>query len=220
MFKLLRQADRLDAACFMALLSFFCFGVSIFRRFYAGTWGFFFLNWNLFLAFVPWALTSLSFIRPGIQKSIIGVLLLLLFWLLFFPNAPYIITDLFYLRVIRNMPVWFDTLMILSYAWTGMLFGFLSLWDIERILGNKLPRPLVTVISTFLLFVGSFGIYMGRFLRWNSWDFFTRTSEVLTDIGNRFANPFAHQTTWGVTLFMGAFLNIAYWSFRLTRRRV
>ncbi|MDR1306704.1 MAG: DUF1361 domain-containing protein [Treponema sp.] len=215
----LREAERLDETVFMAILSLFCFGASVFRWIYTGTRGFFFLNWNLFLAFVPWALTSLSFIKPKIQRSVIGVMALLIFWLLFFPNAPYIITDLFHLRVIRTMPVWYDTLMILSYAWAGLLFGFLSLWDIERILVRRLPRPLVTGVSGFLLFVGSFGIYIGRYLRWNTWDIFTRTSEVLTDIGDRFVNPFAHQTTWGVTLFLGIFLNIVYWSFRLIKRR-
>ena len=216
----LRDTDRIDETAFMLLLSVFCICTSLFRRLFSGYWSFFFLNWNLFLAFIPWALTSISFIKPKIQQSIFGIVILLVFWLLFFPNAPYIITDLFHLRVIRGMPVWYDTLMILSYAWTGLLFGFLSLWDIEQILGRKLPKPVVTVLSGFLLFVGSFGIYMGRYLRWNTWDFFTRTSEVLTDIGDRFTNPFEHMTTWGVTLFMGIFLNIVYWSFRLVKKRL
>ena len=216
----LRNAGRLDETAFMSLLSVFCFCTTVIRRFYTGYWGFIFLNWNLFLAFVPWALTSISFIKPKIQQSFLSIAILLIFWLLFFPNAPYIITDLFYLRAVQNMPVWYDTLMFLSYAWAGMLYGFLSLWDIERILGRKLPKPLVTVLSGFLLFVGSFGIYIGRYLRWNTWDLFTRTSEILTDIGDRFANPFEHLTTWGVTLFMGVFLNIVYWSFRLVKKRL
>ena len=220
MFKWLRDAGRTSETIFMFTLSLFCIGTFLFRRFYSGNWSFFFLNWNLFLAFVPWALTSISFINPKIQKSILSISLLLVFWLIFFPNAPYIITDLFHLRVIKNMPVWYDTLMILSYAWTGMLFGFLSLWDIEQILERKLPVALVTCISVFLLFVGSFGIYIGRFLRWNTWDIFTRTSEVLTDISDRFTSPFEHLTTWGVTLFMGIFLNIVYWSFKLVKRRL
>jgi len=220
MFKWLKDADRTDETLFMIILSLFCFCTSLFRRFYSGTWSFFFLNWNLFLAFVPWALTSISFIKPKIQSSVPGVVLLLVFWLIFFPNAPYIITDLFHLRVIKNMPIWFDTLMILSYAWTGMLFGFLSLLDIEEILKRKLHRALVSCISVFLLFVGSFGIYLGRYLRWNTLDLFTRTSEVLTDINERFVNPFEHLTTWGVTLFMGIFLNIVYWSFRLVKKRL
>ena len=220
MFKWLKEADRAEETLFMLILSLFCLFTSLFRRFYSGHWSFFFLNWNLFLAFIPWALTSISFIKPKIQSSVIGIAVLLIFWLVFFPNAPYIITDLFHLRVIKNMPIWYDTMMILSYAWTGLLFGFLSLWDIERILGRNLPRKLVTCISGFLLFVGSFGIYIGRFLRWNTWDLFTRTTEVLNDIGDRFVNPFDHLTTWGVTIFIGIFLNIAYWSFRLAKRRL
>jgi uncharacterized membrane protein len=220
MVKWLKDTGRTEETVFMIVLSFFCVGSFLFRRFYSGNWSYFFLNWNLFLAFVPWALTSISFIKPKIQSSVIGITVLLVFWLLFFPNAPYILTDLFHLRVIRNMPVWYDTLMILSYAWTGMLFGFLSLWDIEFILRRKLPKPLVSCISSFLLFVGSFGIYIGRYLRYNTWDLFTRTSEVITDIGDRFANPFDHPTTWGVTLFMGIFLNIVYWSFRLVKKRL
>jgi len=218
--KRVKDKERTSETVFMAVLSLFCIGTSIFRRLYSGNWSFFFLNWNLFLAFVPWALTSISFIRPKIQSSVFSIAILLIFWLLFFPNAPYIITDLFHLRVIKNMPVWYDTLMILSYAWTGMLFGFLSLWDIEYILSRKLPKPLVTCFSVFLLFVGSFGIYIGRYLRWNTWDLFTRTTEVLTDIGDRITNPFQHLTTWGVTIFMGIFLNIVYWSFRLVKKRL
>jgi uncharacterized membrane protein len=219
MIKLLKETNRLRETFFMLVLSLFCFGVSLFRSFYSGTRGFLFLNWNLFLAFVPWALTSVSFLKPAIQKSKIAVGFLLVFWILFFPNAPYLITDLFHLRIIRTMPVWYDTLMILSYAWTGLLYGFLSLWDMERILARKLPRPVITIFSTVLLFVGSFGIYMGRFLRWNSWDLFTRTPEILVDIGDRIVNPFEHQTAWGVTLFLGIFLNVVYWSFRLVKGR-
>ncbi|MDR0448256.1 MAG: DUF1361 domain-containing protein [Treponema sp.] len=221
MIKTLRDTDRLDETAFMAILSLFCLCTTIIRRLYLGTWDFFVtLNWNLFLAFVPWALTSISFIKPKIQHSILSIAALLIFWLLFFPNAPYIVTNLFYLRLKRSMPIWYDTLMILSYVWTGLLFGFFSLWDIERILGRKLPAPVVTFFSGFLLFVGSFGIYIGRYLRYNTWDLFTRTSEVLTDIGDRITNPFEHQTTWGVTFFMGIFLNIVYWSFRLVKKRL
>jgi len=220
MIKWLKDSDKTGEMFFMLALSLFCVGSSLFRRFYSGNWSYFFLNWNLFLAFVPWALTTISFIRPKIQSSVPGIAVLLIFWFLFFPNAPYIITDLFHLRVIQNMPVWYDTLMVLSYAWTGMLFGFLSLLDIEEILKRKLPRQLVTCISVFLLFVGSFGIYIGRYLRWNTWDLFTRTTEVLTDIGDRFVNPFEHRTTWGVTIFMGIFLNVVYWSFRMVKKRL
>ena len=158
-------------------------------------------------------------LRPQLHRSKWMLALLLCVWLLFFPNAPYILTDLFHLRLNSSMPVWFDLVLILLYAWTGLLFGFLSLWDIESVLRKGVKPWAVSVISVVLLFAGSFGIYIGRYLRWNSWDILTSPFRLLYDIGDRFVNPFAHPRTWGMTLLMGVFLNILYFSFRLIRRR-
>jgi uncharacterized membrane protein len=187
---------------------------------YTDTKVFLFLNWNLLLAFIPWALTSLVIIRPRLQKSKLVLFVLLGSWLLFFPNAPYILTDLFHLRLKSSMPIWFDLILILSFAWTGLLFGFLSLWDIEKILQNYMRKTYVLLSSIGLLFIGSFGIYVGRFLRWNSWDILTEPLHLMYDIGDRFINPFDHPRTWGMTIFMGIFLNMIYLSFRLIRTRV
>jgi uncharacterized membrane protein len=219
MFKRLKDAHRLYETVFMGVLTCFCFCFSLVRCMYTGTKVFLFLNWNLFLAFIPWALTSFSMVKPAIQKSKVAIFILLCFWLLFFPNAPYIFTDLFHLRLQSSMPIWFDLLLILSFAWTGLLFGFLSLWDIERIMYKKIKRTYVTILSMVLLFIGSFGVYLGRYLRWNSWDIITEPFELMYDIGDRIMNPFEHQTTWGMTIFMGLFLNMIYWSFRLISKK-
>jgi uncharacterized membrane protein len=117
------------------------------------------------------------------------------------------------------MSIWFDALLILSFAWTGLLFGFLSLWDIEEILLRRIKRMYVTLISMALLFVGSFGVYLGRYLRWNSWDIVVEPFRLFSDIGDRVVNPAEHPRAWGMTLFMGVFLNMLYWSFRLIQQR-
>jgi uncharacterized membrane protein len=117
------------------------------------------------------------------------------------------------------MPIWFDLVLILSFAWTGLLFGFLSLWDIERVLSKSINQKIVRCISVFLLFLGSFGIYLGRYLRWNSWDIIKEPFRLFYDIGDRIINPLEYTRTWGMTLFMGLFLNIIYWSFRLVQNR-
>lgn len=219
MIKILRKAKKLHETVFMALLAMFCLCASIFRCIYTGSSGFIFLNWNLFLAFIPWALSSLLIIKENIQKYKIAIGIILIFWLLFFPNAPYILTDLLHLRRLRNMPVWYDLLLILSFAWTGLFFGFLSLLDIEKILSKKIKPFYVKIITSILLFIGSFGVYIGRYLRWNSWDIITRPLHLIYDIGERVINPFDHQTTWGLTIFMGIFLNMVYWSLHLIRKR-
>ncbi len=220
MLKALRETKRLNETIFLGVLTLFCFGVSLFRFVYTDTKVFLFLNWNLFLAFIPWALTSLVIIKPKFQKSKLTLIVLLGSWLLFFPNAPYILTDLFHLRLKSSMPIWFDLILILSFAWTGLLFGFLSLWDIEKLLRNFMKRTYVIITSVVLLFIGSFGIYVGRFLRWNSWDILTEPFKLMYDIGDRFINPFEHPRTWGMTIFMGLFLNMIYLSFRLIKKRI
>lgn len=197
-----------------------CFGFSLFRLYYTGTKVFLFLNWNLFLAFIPWALTSLTIIKPKLQENKISIFILLSVWFLFFPNAPYILTDLFHLKTLSSVNAWFDLILILSFAWTGLLFGFLSLWDIEKILSKYFKTVYIRVLTSVLLFIGSFGIYIGRYLRWNSWDIISEPFRLIYDISDRFINPFAHPRTWGMTIFMGIFLNIIYWSFRLIRKRV
>ncbi len=219
MLKTLIKNKRLQETIFLAVLTLYCFCFSLFRFVYTDTKVFLFLNWNLFLAFIPWALTSISILRPGIQKSKFTVFILLLSWLLFFPNAPYILTDLFHLRLKTSMPIWFDLLLILSFAWTGLIFGFLSLWDIEQILSKSIKLVYVRIISVLLLFLGSFGIYLGRYLRWNSWDIITEPFKLMYDVGDRLINPFEHPQTWGMTILMGLFLNMIYWSFRLIRKR-
>lgn len=203
----------------MGLISILCFCFSVFRFIYTDTKVFLFLNWNLFLAFIPWAVTSIAILKPNIQKYNLTIFILLGIWLLFFPNAPYILTDLFHLRLKSSMPQWFDLILILSFAWTGLLFGYLSLWDIEKILSKSFSQVWISIISVILLFIGSFGIYLGRYLRWNSWDIISEPFNLIYDISDRFLNPFDHPRTWGVTIFMGIFLNMIYWTFRMVRRR-
>ena len=203
----------------MGGLSLLCFSFSIFRFIYTDTKVFLFLNWNLFLAFVPWAVTSVTILKPKLQTYRITIFILLSIWLLFFPNAPYILTDLFHLRLKSAMPKWFDLILILSFAWTGLVFGFLSLWDIEKILSKSMNRIWMSLISVCLLFIGSFGIYLGRYLRWNSWDIINEPFNLIYDITDRLVNPFDHPRTWGVTMFMGIFLNIIYWTFRMIKKR-
>ena len=219
MIKLLKEKNRLNEAIFMVTLTLFCFCLSVFRYFYSDTKMFVFLNWNLFLAAISWILTTLFVVKPKLCESKFCLFTLMGVWLLFFPNAPYILTDLFHLRLNLAMPVWFDLLLVLSFAWTGLLFGFLSLWDIEQFLSRFIKRKYITVLSIILLFLGSFGIYIGRYLRWNSWDIISQPFALMYDIGDRIINPFSHPRTWGMTILMGIFLNILYWSFRLIRER-
>jgi uncharacterized membrane protein len=220
MIQRLKKHQRFKETLLLGSISIFCLLLCLFRMFWTDQITYFFLNWNLFLAFVPWLFSSLMIIFPRFQKKPILVLMLLGAWLLFFPNAPYILTDLFHLQWSQHtMPLWFDLTLVMSYAWVGLLFGFTSLMDAEKVVANYLPKKLIPVMSTVLLFLGSFGIYLGRYLRWNSWDIIQEPMTLLYDVGDRFVNPIEHPRTWGVTIFMGLMLNMMYWSFRLLRSK-
>ena len=199
--------------------TFLCITLMSVRFVVKDEWRFGFLIWNLFLAWVPFWLTSIAaqiHARTGSKLLVIPVLSV---WMLFFPNAPYILTDLFHLRFKSSMPIWFDLVLIMSFAWAGLLYGFLSLWDIERLARRYVPQTWVSALSVGLLFLGSFGVYLGRYLRWNSWDLVSEPYALLYDVSSRIANPTAHPTTWGMTILLGIFLNMLYWSFRLIRTR-
>ena len=215
----LKDANRLNEFLFMGTLSLFCFAFSVTRAVCSGTKAFLFLNWNLFLAFIPWALTTGLLMHPKVRESKIILALTTCLWLLFFPNAPYILTDLFHLYPRPGIPVWLDLVLILSFAWSGLLFGFLSLFDIEEILSKHMHPKIVSALAIILLFISAFGIYLGRFLRWNSWDILTNPLGLASDIGERLIDPLDHPRTWGVTLFMGLLLNILYFSLKLINRR-
>lgn len=170
-----------------------------------------FLVWNLFLAMIPLvASTSLRFIHEFRRFNWILVLPILGWWLIFLPNAPYILTDLFHLRYKHSAPMWLDTLMIVSFAWTGLVLGFISMRDIQIVLEQRLSKFWSWVTILFAIGASSFGIYLGRYLRWNSWDLWSNPEMLLGDVASLVFN--AHENLGMVAMIgsFSAFLLIAY----------
>jgi uncharacterized membrane protein len=111
-------------------------------------------------------------------------------WLLFFPNAPYILTDLQHLRhPHQGIPIWFDLLMINWFAWTGLLLGILSLFQMHDIVRNMIGRLAGWLFVISVSALSGLGIYLGRFLRWNSWDLLFQPFELLRELIQFILNP-------------------------------
>jgi uncharacterized membrane protein len=214
MIRLMRSYLTNKEIQFLSALTAFCIFLSVFRCSYTHSRTFFFLNWNLLLAMLPWGISMLLVMKPKFRENRVLVSISIMLWLLFFPNAPYILTDLFHTKAHRGIPMWYDLVLILSYAWTGLLYGLFSLWHIERVLQRYFSIKTITRMSSALFFVVAFGIYLGRVLRWNSWDALTHPVTLLEDILVRFYEPEAYPQTWGMTLLLGVFLNIVYWTFK------
>ena len=212
MFDYIKKVWLIGSTRVLLVGSLFSLALSAMRVLYTRDIFFLFLVWNLFLAFVPWFIASVAHIRKIRNWPILAVLVVL--WLAFFPNAPYILTDLIHLGKGWLAPVWFDLILLLSYGFTGMLYGFVSLRMIGLILVSKTEKPAAELLSIPLIYLACFGIYIGRFLRWNSWDLVSNLDSVLADIIVRVANPFSHTATWAFTILFGTLLNILYWSYK------
>jgi uncharacterized membrane protein len=131
-------------------------------------------------------------------------------WLCFFPNAPYILTDLFHLRPRTGVPYWYDLALILFFAWNGLMLGFASMMDIQAVFTSRFHTAVGWIISIGSLLLAGFGIYLGRYLRWNSWDVVSAPTELLNDIAARILNPLAHPHAYGVTILFSTFLLLGY----------
>lgn len=193
----------------VAFACMFCLALLAYRIHWSGRTSFFFLSWNLALTAVPlvFAAAAVGLVR---LRWTYASLAMLLPWLLFLPNAPYILTDLMHLKVRAPIPLWYDLIMLLSFALTGLLLGFLSMMCVERVLRPLFKRPVIMVFHGAVLFLCGFVIYLGRFLRWNSWEIATRPKSFLHVVGDRILDPTEHGKTWAVTLLIGTLLIIMY----------
>ena len=178
------------------------------RIYYSGSFLFIFLVWNIFLAWVPFTISY--YLGRLVTGRTWQQALLFIVWLLFFPNALYIITDLIHLQIETSVPKWFDTILLFLSSVIGLIMAFISLYRVEIFLAKRLHEKRITVIITAILFLGSFGVYLGRFLRWNSWDIIRDPLGLLSAVIERFIFPFEHLQTWGVTLLLTILFYLLY----------
>ncbi len=140
-------------------------------------------TWNLMLAWLPLLFALRVYALDGQQVPRWRRLLLWApLWFFFFPNAPYIVTDLVHLQARHPIPKWFDLVMMVSFAWTGLLTGYLSLFLMQEVVRRRRGRIWSWSFVGVMLALTSFGIYLGRFERWNSWDVLTRPFGLAGDV--------------------------------------
>ena len=171
---------------------------------------FFFLIWNLFLAWIPY-LAALWVNQQ--QRRGAGWFPLcagLLFWLAFLPNAPYIVTDFVHFRALPSIPLWFDLVLLFSSASTGLLLGLLSLREVHTVLKRWLPDTLTWLIVLIVIGLAGFGVWLGRFQRWNSWDLVTRPHHLFSDIITTLSERHALLHAVGVSALLSGILLVGY----------
>jgi uncharacterized membrane protein len=150
------------------------------RSEYSGTVHYAFLIWNLFLAWIPFIIAYFTYTLTLKRQWVYVVIpIAAFFWMIFFPNAPYILTDFEHLASHwTDLPVWYDVMMLIWFAFTGLLLGMVSLFLMQEIIRREFGRWVGWGFVTLVAGLSSMGIYMGRFLRWNSWDIILNPSSI------------------------------------------
>jgi len=189
--------------------------LNIIRIYLFDTTSFVYMFWNIFLAFIPFIISSVliiytdkdNFFKPFF---IIGFIL----WFLFLPNAPYVVTDLIHLGRIRSVPVMYDAFLLFSSAAASLLMGMYSLFYMEKIFLLKFSKKITSIVIFAIILFASFGMYLGRFLRFNSWDLFISHSFLFSSIWNIFINPIHNINAYAYTLLFFFFIYISFVSFK------
>lgn len=169
-----------------------------------------FLVWNLFLALIPYIISTGLMGTAKVNRYVFAIWFGI--WLVFLPNAPYIVTDLLHLKNSLTRLMWLDVLVVTSFAYNGLMLFFLSLKDMESLLNIHVPKPMVKMVIPIILLLSAFGMYLGRFLRYNSWEIVQNPFSLLQDIIAIFVRP--QFEAWVFTLGFAAFLGIGYWMFK------
>lgn len=173
---------------------------------------------NLFLAWIPLVFAVTAYVTSWSRWLLFLIVPGLAFvWLIFFPNAPYMLTEFQHLRMnAPTAPLWFDIIMLIWCAWIGLLLGIVSLHLMQEIVARAFHPALGWLFALTVTVMSSAGIYLGRFLRWNSWDILQDARPIAEDIWGWFRHPTSNLRAYGFTLLytlLFLFVYLAFYAF-------
>ncbi|WP_439584647.1 DUF1361 domain-containing protein [Dyadobacter bucti] len=209
--KLVRYLQINQKVALLAFISGLAVTLLVFRILFHN-WDFIFLVWNLFLAWIP--LIFIKWVWENESRKQLPFWLLaacLVVWLLFFPNAPYIITDLKHLRSVPETMIWYDAILIFMFSVAGFLTGLYSIRIVHRIISRRWNQELAWVIVGISMVLSGFGVFLGRYGRWNSWDIVTQPGALARGIFSSMRDPLAIKHT----LAFSFVLMLLYFAFHI-----
>lgn len=201
----------------LGILSASACGMFVVRALVFHSLNYAYLIWNLFLAWLPlifaWLLAQRVQKKPWISWKGLGLTFL---WLGFLPNSFYIATDFIHLQEATQRTLLFDVVLLLLFTLAGFVMGFLSVYLVHRLLLRRINNNSAHRVIGGVFLICSFAIYLGRFLRWNTWDVLANPAGLIFDVTDRFVNPVAHEQTFWVTVLLFVLLVTLYlviWEF-------
>jgi len=175
------------------------------------------LVFNLGLAWIPFASAVLAYISARNRFTFFLIMpICTLVWMVFFPNAPYLLTDFQHLAFTEgSAPLWFDVIVLIWFAWTGLLLGITSLYLMQEIISKTFNPIIGWFFAIGATVLSSIGIYLGRFLRWNSWDLLYDPIPIAKDMVALVRNPISNLPTYVFTILFTLLFLFIYMTIHL-----
>jgi uncharacterized membrane protein len=198
-----------EALVVLLFLSAFFSSMLLLRFSVTGSIRYSFLVWNLLLAWIP-ALVSLWF-ALRLKERAKGIhIVAFLVWLSFLPNTFYLVTDLIHSKPTVEISILFDVVLLFGFACVGFALGLCSLGVLHIWLLQRTKSKVATLSIGAVILLVSFAIYLGRYLRWNSWDIVTNPLGLLIDVSSRVASPLDNPRTLTTTLLFFCLIASSY----------
>lgn len=213
LFHLLFKRELLTPVLALLFASGACVALVFARIILVGNLGYGFLVWNLLLAWLPLILALLIREHHGQGRRGWRLIGLGAAWLLFFPNAPYIFTDLVHLTTKFHGHFWADMMLILLCALTGLMLGFVSLYLVQLVVCDRFGPVASWLFVMGVAGLSGVGVFLGRFLRLNSWDVIARPGKFYQHVDAWISDPFADVLPYVFPALFAFFLFSAYLMF-------
>lgn len=184
--------------------------------YFMGAWSnhdyaFSYLPWNLMLAWL--ALVVTLWLERTIHRNLWSswyALAVTMLWLGLLPNTFYMISDFVHIQEINRVDLLYDVVMFTSFILNGVMLGFMSMFIVHRELMKRLAARSAHICMGIIMLLCSFAIYIGRELRWNTWDILTNPSSLLFDVSDRVLNPKEHPQAFTTTISFFVLLTTLY----------
>ncbi|MEK7152492.1 MAG: DUF1361 domain-containing protein [Patescibacteria group bacterium] len=182
----------------------------------AGAWSnhnsaFNYMLWNLFLAWL--ALLAALWLERTVHRthwsSWYGLFVTAL-WLAILPNTFYMVSDFVHIQEVGRVDLLYDVVMFSSFIFNGVMLGFLSLFIVHWELVKRIPQAMAAAFVGIILLLCSFAVYIGRELRWNTWDILANPSSLLFDVSDRVLNLREHPQVFTTTASLFVLLATVY----------
>jgi len=201
----------------LILASLISLGLSLVHTRLNGTESYSFLAPNLVLAWIPFAAAVAAYLAARNRITLFLIMpVCALVWFIFFPNAPYLLTDFQHLALPNTRsPLWFDVILLIWFAWTGLLLGLASLYLMQEIVTRMFTPSIGWIFAIAATTLSSFGVYLGRFLRWNSWDILQDPLPIAKDMYDIIRHPMSNLPTYIFTILFALLFLFIYLTIHL-----